>query len=165
MNKYSKIDHLIQILRYAGLKSIKETIETFNFTIVDLNDNCILHLTARSNRISVCEYLISLGIDINKQNYRLRTPLHESVMWNFEYFSEYLLKNGALINTQDDEGNTPLHIASQFGYLKMCNLLWIYGADPNIRNNTGKTFRDITSSEVIRSLGSGEKTKVCRVIQ
>ena len=74
----------------------------------------------------------------------------------------YLLENGALIDVKDDDGYTPLHFAALYDSFDTCEFLLKSGADPDIKNNAGDTFRDITGSEVIRSLGSGDKTKVCR---
>jgi len=146
---------------HGKLEAVKETIKLYNFTVNQLNNMYILHIAAAYGKMNVCKYLISLGLDVNKSNGFMKTPLHLASRFELD-ICKYLLENGALIDVKDENDYTPLHYAAFYDDFYTCEFLFKYGADPNIRNNTGKTFRDITDSEVIRSLGSGEKTKVCR---
>ena len=143
------------------LEDVKETIENYNFTVDQLNNMYILHTAAECGKIDICKYLISLGLDINKPNDFMKTPLHYTARFELDT-CKYLLENGALIDVKDEDGYTPLHLAALFDNFDTCEFLLNSGADQHMKNYEGDTFRDITGSEEIRSLGSGDKTKVCR---
>ena len=160
MEHSSSIAQLKDAIMHENIEKFKKIIETTHLTIDVLNHTHILHYAVENSCSDICEYLIELGVDINNQDVLLHTPLHDSVYC--DYICEYLLKQGALFNMKDKHGDTPLHFAANIQRIEMCKLLLMYGADPDIKNNNGDTFRDMTKSEEIKSLGSGEKTKVCR---
>jgi len=156
------VNHIKRFIFHRKLTDVKNIIEHYNFTVNQLNNTHILHAVAGFNRIDVCEYLIGLGIDVNQPDDDMARPLHEAVRWNYLDMCKYLLKNGALIDVTDEEGHTPLHYAAWNGRFDACDLLLKSGADPDIKNSNGYTFRDVACTKEIKSLGSGEKTKVCR---
>jgi len=63
---------------HGKLEDINETIDIYNFTIDQLNNMHILHTVAGCGQIDVCKYLISLGLDVNKPNEFMKTPLHSA---------------------------------------------------------------------------------------
>ena len=159
---WSIINRLEYAIKYETIENVKEIIETYHLKNDILNFTYILHFAVENRCIDICEYLIEFGCDVNLPNTFLAYPIHIAACFNYLDICELLLQNGASINQINATGDTALHSAACWSYLPLCELLLKYGADPNIKNSMGKTFRDITKSEVIRSLGSGDKTKVCR---
>lgn len=95
--------------------------------------------------------LLERGADPSIPNYTGTTPLHLSMMHQFNYpYGETLIKqygDRININAQDKWGDTALHIISslyspQADKKKSIRLLIENGADPTIKNNDGMTFLD-----------------------
>ena len=103
---------------------------------VTKSGNTALHFLAQGN----CEEkdideLLKLGIPINCQNKRGRTPLHYSL--NREYHSyHYFLAKGASLEIRDNDGNGPLHFLGADG--RVASLIK-KGLDVNEKNKFGQT--------------------------
>ena len=52
------------------------------------------------------------------------------------------------INIKGSNGETPLHKAAKNGHVDMVKLLISNGANKNIKNNDGKTAKDIAAENV-----------------
>lgn len=100
-------DDEIKLYFYAALGNV-EGIKTLEASGVDakkvnLNEDTILSIAAKSNRPEVIKLSLNKGIDINMENGDANTPLMEAVMFNSEEAAGYLLKRGAKIQTWKDE--------------------------------------------------------------
>lgn len=73
----------------------------------DLNDMFIM--AADRECIDVCEYLLSLGADVNaKKGFEGDTPLHWAACFEKLDMCKFLLDNGADMHMKNNWGITPL---------------------------------------------------------
>lgn len=79
----------------------------------DLNDMFIM--AADRECIDVCEYLLSLGADVNAKgkNFEGYTPLHWAARLEKLDMCKFLLDNGADMHIKDNWGITPLKIVNK----------------------------------------------------
>ncbi|CCH63081.1 hypothetical protein TBLA_0J00830 [Henningerozyma blattae CBS 6284] len=71
-----------------------------------------LHWASVNNRLSIVQYLISQGSDVNYKAGTLHaTPLHWAASHGYVYIVDYLLKHGADPCIKDDQGFNLLHLA------------------------------------------------------
>ena len=92
--------------------------------------------------------LIRDGADVNSKSVEGWAPLHIAAQ-NFQKDAALsLLKAGADVDVKDDHGNTPLWKAvfESRGRGEIISLLVLHGADPDLKNNTGKSPRDLANS-------------------
>eukprot|EP00976_Prorocentrum_cordatum_P054816 1105869-Prorocentrum_minimum.AAC.1 len=55
--------------------------------------------------------LLEAGAEVNVQNIKGRSPLHDSAAFGHVGVTQKLLEAGAEVNVQNNEGNSPLHLA------------------------------------------------------
>ena len=126
---------------------VKDDIETW---VNDHNETLLLAIGCTIDTINL---LISLGLDINKQDIKGNTLLHVAAFCNNSSdIVTFLLNNGAKLNIQSESGNTPLHVASMMNNIQIVQLLLDHGADITIKNNEGKTAEDKAKSALIKNL-------------
>lgn len=103
----------------------------------------IFHLAAIKKDISLIEYLLAKGIDVDSRDNEGQTPLYHAAALNKDdiYFdvAEMLLKNGANVNAQDVNGMTPLHELVKHSNKKIFQLFLDYKADVNLKDRLGDT--------------------------
>lgn len=146
INRYNSNGYTpIQCFVYSS-----EDLQTFDFLInnganVNLltkNENLdsLLHLTVTSGKTEFVEYLLKneLVKDINENNNKLETPLHQAFLHNEETnILEMLLKYGADFSQLTCEGNSILHLAAT--NKNQCVLEYIFAnklfSDIDLRNN------------------------------
>ena len=83
------------------------------------------------------------GLNVNAQDIRGRTPLHESIKHGARLMARILLNGGADPNIQDAWGSTALHIAVIRNDIEMIQSCIKYGADVGIRDEVGNTAADL----------------------
>lgn len=72
------------------------------------------------------------------------TPLHAAAEQAADLsVMDSLLAAGAEVDAQDATGDTPLHRAARRGRKQACRALLSRGANPELKNNEGKTPREI----------------------
>src|SRR6266850_4817966 len=100
-----------------------------------------LHRAAQNGQLSVVEFLLSHGADIDPKDmaYGGQTPLHYAVEAGHKAVAEVLLNKGASINATDGSGSTPLHLAADRGFRTVVELLLAHGADVNAKKLGGVT--------------------------
>ena len=111
-----------------------------NIKTKDETGDSILHLAVISGKIEFVEYLLKnkLVKDINENNKKLETPLHQAFLCNDEtIILEMLLKYGADYTKLTCEGNSILHLAAINN--KQCILEYIFEnklfSDIDLRNS------------------------------
>ncbi len=95
--------------------------------------------------ISLLNFLIKEGANVNIQSENGWTPLHFAAQENSLEIVKVLLENGALLNVKDKNGNTALHTAiyNSKGQGDVITLLLEGGADKNLKNNHGVSPLDL----------------------
>lgn len=86
----------------------------------------------------VKELITSEGLNINKTDESLRSPLHHAVNNNNLEVTAMLLELGADPHRGDKRGERPLHYATRDGSFEGVKLLLEYGALPDVKDNNGK---------------------------
>ena len=98
-----------------------------NIKTKDETGDSILHLAVGFGKTEFVEYLLKnkLVKDINENNKKLVTPLHQAFLYNDDtIILEMLLKHGADYSKLTCEGNTILHLAAINN--KQCILKYIF---------------------------------------
>ena len=62
-------------------------------------------------KVTIVDFLIKNGVDVNSVDLLGKTPLHYAVTQNNPIVVLELINFGASLNAQDKEGNTPLDVA------------------------------------------------------
>ncbi|WP_265033762.1 ankyrin repeat domain-containing protein [Wolbachia endosymbiont (group A) of Sicus ferrugineus] len=95
----------------------------------------LLHIAARNNYVNIIKPLKDKGTDINIQNERGNTPLHEAVESGCKEAVQSLIENGADVNAKTEGSeDTPLHFARN---AEITELLIKNGASVNEKNKHG----------------------------
>ena len=93
-----------------------------------------LHCACLNDRLSIVEYLISRGANVNAQSKYKRTPLHYACEGGHLPIVEYLISKDANLDARDEDGSTPLHLASYWGRDSLVKILVSAGANKDIKN-------------------------------
>jgi uncharacterized protein len=88
------------IMAAAGLGSVDA--DTRGFYLSD---------DTQQRSIESLKLLIKAGGDINSNDSRGLTPLHEAARWGWNDVVQFLVANGADLNAKDNRGNTPIDSA------------------------------------------------------
>ena len=114
----------------------------------DKYKNTPLHIAINSWKEDVALALINeFGCDTNARDWRGRTFLHIACYWG----RANIVKNaGTCISplVQDNDGDTPLHIASLNGLRECVEALLLLNVPIMLRNESGKTSRDLATGEI-----------------
>ncbi|MDX5527212.1 MAG: ankyrin repeat domain-containing protein [Wolbachia endosymbiont of Andrena nigroaenea] len=95
----------------------------------------LLHIAARNNYVNIIKPLKDKGADINIQNERGNTPLHEAVESGCKEAVQSLIENGADVKAKTERSeDTPLHFARN---AEITELLIKNGASINEKNKHG----------------------------
>jgi len=89
---------------------------------------------ARNGELDSMRFIISGGVDVNKDNWEGQTPLLLASEAGNNEMVMFLLANGANIKHADLYGNTALHLACSKGYLDVVTVLVESGAPIDITN-------------------------------
>jgi ankyrin repeat protein len=100
-----------------------------------------LHLVSQrdifNENAKVMRLLLQLGVDVNKRDKHLATPLHFASFFGHIEITKALLDHGANVHAQNDNGQTPLHQVSlhseyqEYGHNHFAKLMLEHGADVN----------------------------------
>jgi ankyrin repeat protein len=105
------------------------------------------------NAPALVEALLKHGVDCNATNEHGVTPLHFTAETYSVEVARVLLDSGADVNAQDAFGNTPLARAvyrSKRGIESdLVKLLLSRGADPDIKNKSGESARDLVKGNAL----------------
>lgn len=102
-------------------------------------NDLMLH-TVRGD-VKLAKFFVDNGLDVNKVDVHLRTPLVEALTVNRDADVEvvkYFINVGADVNYAGWQGNTPLHVACVYFNFDSIRILLEAGADFNVRDSDGK---------------------------
>ena len=154
-------------------KIIQTTLGT-NRNVTDINNNNPFHIAVYENApISVFEFLLSHGYNLNWKNNAGKTPIQLAISNGMNEAVQFMLKNGADVysldatgqnavttsikdnpsvlidilsankNTVDANGNSILHFAAQCADANTIAVLIQYGANKYAQNKRGETPFDV----------------------
>lgn len=112
----------------------------------------MLEIASRENKLEVMKLLLSLNININKQDLWKTTALHTASFYGRFEAVDLLLSSGADFNLGNNHGQTPLHLACERGHLAIVERLLSSGADPLLIDNKGQTAIMVAVSQEIKDL-------------
>lgn len=95
------------------------------------------------NDLDSLKQVVKDGVNINEQDERGRTALHEFSAQNLPRSVAYLLRHGAQPNLASLDGDTALHEAARAGFVRVIRTLLRHGADPLVHNNHGERPLDV----------------------
>ncbi len=98
-----------------------------------------LHMAILNEHTELVSLLLKTQIDVNIQDKKGRTPLHEAANMGFLKIIKDLISAGAKVNVQDRYGMTPLMDAVKNGYVKTASILLKHGANPSLQDKKGNT--------------------------
>ena len=75
------------------------------------NDNTPLHCACEQGQLSIVQYLISKGANIEAKNTSGMTPLHDASSWSKIDVIKFLISKGANKNAKDNNGKKPYDLA------------------------------------------------------
>ena len=134
--------HLVQALVQKHGTGIVNDI-----TARDNEGNTPLHVAAIAGSKDVVKFLIEIGCDVNVTGHLGRSLLHSACASD----------NGSLVRlvsqhispwVVDNNGDTPLHICARLGKIRSVRALLELDPPVMIRNNLGKTPRDLEKHEL-----------------
>ncbi|POM78140.1 TKL protein kinase [Phytophthora palmivora] len=96
--------------------------------VANEDGNTPLIVAARRGHLDVVEYLVDLGVDIDKQDSNGNTPLLLAARWGKLDVVQYLVEEGADIEIQNKSGRTPLIWAALNDHLDVVKYLVEQGA-------------------------------------
>lgn len=110
------LDRYFVACQRGDLKTVKEMIEGGVININEDHDNVEkvtgLHWASINNRLSVVDYLVQNGADVNAKAGNLNAPpLHWAARYGYVYIVHYLLEHGADPTLTDDQGFNLLHLS------------------------------------------------------
>ena len=101
--------------------------------------NTPLHVAGWADSLSVVEYLVGQGADVNAKWIGGWTVLHTAAFGDSLSVVEYLVGQGLDVNAKNNYGWTVLHAAARYSSLSVVEYLVGQGADVNAKDNTGST--------------------------
>ena len=101
------------------------------------NGDTPLYIASENGHLSVVEYLIHHGADVNKADKDGRTPLYIASQNGHLSVVEYLIHHGGDVNKTDNDGWTALHNASFKGHRRIIEILGEHGGELNMKATSG----------------------------
>jgi len=143
----------IQTACYYGCLEALKTLVSHGASLGSLDlhyRRTCLHTAAMNNHISIVNYLLSVGADIDAQDKEGATPLALAVTFSCHDTTVALLARGANYRIQDFKGLTTLHYAATGGDAHTLGLLannGLPGLDPGHRSADGRSAQDIIDGQ------------------
>jgi ankyrin repeat protein len=140
----------LEICRYL-LQQKKVDVNALNIDSTSALHYLVRHCATKSGDLrlltEIYRLLIKRKADLNGENFKGESPLHQATRVGNEGAIGVLIKNGANINHQNRNCETPLHYAVMLGRAAIVQQLLGYGADKTITNAKQQTPLDIALAE------------------
>jgi tankyrase len=145
---------LLDAAKKGDLERVKKLTNKSNLNCQDEQgrNSTPLHLAAGYNHVSVAEFLIQQGADVNARDKGGLIPLHNASSYGHLDVAQLLIVSQSEINAVDRWRFTPLHEAAQKGRAQLCSLLIMSGADVQVKNQDSHTPLDIALGEDVKAL-------------
>ncbi|QLG74922.1 hypothetical protein HG535_0H02490 [Zygotorulaspora mrakii] len=92
-----------------------------------------LHWASINNRLSVVDYLVTNGANVNAKAGTLHAPpIHWAARYGYVYIVDYLLKHGADAKLKDDQGFNLLHISVNSSNIMLILYVLFFVVDKDI---------------------------------
>ncbi len=114
-----QITDLFNLVGNMNINEVKQfmIIEQIPYSVVDNNNNTLIHRVLLDNdlskteiqRLQMIKFLFNENVNPDGPNYNNLTPLHIACSKQFYHIIKYLIEIGVDVNYQDNFGNTPLH--------------------------------------------------------
>lgn len=99
-----------------------------------------LHWAAVNNRLSVCEFLVRNGAEVDARGGDLQgTPLHWACRSGHVYIAHLLVSNGADVNKRDVQGFNALHLATHSSNVMLVIYLLHENVQPDSADEEDRT--------------------------
>lgn len=112
----------------------------------------LLYLSSHGQDTAAAKMLIDHGADVNGQDFKGNTPLHNVAANKNRNLAILLLNAKANVNAVNKEGKTPLFNAVGRQDAPMIELLLKNGADKTVADKKGKTAKDYATNAAIKKL-------------
>ena len=101
-------DVLFLYIKDNNINGFKKIFEKYKSSteIKDNEGNTLLNVAVQCGFKNIVSYLLYLGANPNTQNFKLNTPLHYALSYQYFDIADILLKNGAKEEFQNEEGLT-----------------------------------------------------------
>jgi ankyrin repeat protein len=145
---------LFRAVKNRDIETVRRMIASgVNVNVADNNGLTSLHHAAGHNNggnrlVDIVALLLENGASVDAVDKQKFTPLHYATYYGQYKIVELLLQNGASVNAVSDTGVTPLHGAAYWWSIDIVKLLLDNGANVSIRNQQGKTARNLTTRPV-----------------
>ena len=143
MNEYNLIIEIADCMIYNNLQAFLVYLDKLN----DIN-KCVAE-SVHFNIMSLCEFFILHGADINGKGEEGSSAFIIAAKENKLNFVNLLISHGADVNFKNGYGTTALHYAIQNNNINMVETLISHGADVNAKNSYGQTPFEYSNDEII----------------
>jgi len=111
--------------------------------------------------VTMAEYLVSKGGDVNAKAFDGSTPLHEACLDGNVEVVRYFLQKNAAVDEKGPMKMTPVMMAAKKGSVETVKLLVMNGASIKSRDSMGRTVLEVAQvygkkdvAELLKSLGA-----------
>lgn len=168
VNKENKRNALHYAVIYYNLNTVQFLLDNgFSANEKDSEGNTPLHYAVENNLLECVKMMQNQGADLNIVNNKKQNALHLAIKNDNPYIVGFLVKKGANVNQQDNEGNTPLHYCSMFSLDNRPLMKELYKYedqfDLSIKNNNGKTPRNVRESDCFENYEKWRKEEIERI--
>eukprot|EP01124_Arcella_intermedia_P018006 TRINITY_DN24981_c0_g1_i1.p1 TRINITY_DN24981_c0_g1~~TRINITY_DN24981_c0_g1_i1.p1 ORF type:complete len:280 (+),score=77.47 TRINITY_DN24981_c0_g1_i1:31-870(+) len=143
------VDKLNALLRFGILDlNSEETVLAMLERKADVNEKDMgdsghtpLHLAVQKGNKEIVNLLLEHKADLDAQDLRLGTPLHDAA-WKSSTLTKLFLEKGASVNAKTVNNRTPLHIAAANGKVNATRYLVEHGSELDVLDVLKETALD-----------------------
>ena len=135
------LDFFFNIIRNGNFDDFTKAIESENdlINIKDKRGTTPLILACYNDRISMIEFLLEKGVDVNQKDLSGNSALMGACFKGFIETVKILIKHNVTIDSQNFTGSTALIYSAMFKQKAIYDLLLKSGANPNIKDKKGNS--------------------------